>query len=300
MPFTTSYWPADTSADVLHASVGDLLRSAAAQHPRNVALVAVEEDGTRRQWTYEELLEEATHVAHALLARFTPGERVAVWSPNCVEWILLEWAAGLAGIVLVTVNPALRRDEAHYVLGQSRAAGLVLADEHRGNPMLEHLKAVRAELPHLREVIRLAEWDDFWAAAVPTDLPVVDPHYLDDPGDVDVLVRGIEISRDLVHTRAFDGIRGRELAPGDAITDRAGLARYVRANASTVWHPVGTCRMGGDRDGVVDARLRVHGVTGLRVADASVMPTITCGNTNAATIMIAERAADLIAAGGTP
>jgi choline dehydrogenase len=128
-----------------------------------------------------------------------------------------------------------------------------------------------------------------------TDLPAVDPRYLEDGADLDVLVRGIEISRDLVHARAFDGLRGRELAPGGGITDRAGLETYIRANASTVWHPVGTCRMGSDRDAVVDARLRVHGVTRLRVADASVMPTITCGNTNAATIMIAERAADLIA-----
>jgi choline dehydrogenase len=78
------------------------------------------------------------------------------------------------------------------------------------------------------------------------------------------------------------------------VSDRAGLAGYVRANASTVWHPVGTCRMGTDRDTVVDPRLRVHGVQRLRVADASIMPTITCGNPNAATIMIAEKAADLI------
>jgi choline dehydrogenase len=69
----------------------------------------------------------------------------------------------------------------------------------------------------------------------------------------------------------------------------------VRDNASTVWHPVGTCRMGSDRDAVVDRRLRVHGVDRLRVADASIMPTITCGNTNAATIMIGEKAAELIA-----
>jgi len=128
-----------------------------------------------------------------------------------------------------------------------------------------------------------------------TDLPVVDPNYLDDSADVEVLVRGIEISRDLANTRAFDGLRGRELAPGKAVTDRAGLAGYVRANASTVWHPAGTCRMGSDHDAVVDDRLRVHGVERLSVADASVMPTITCGNTNAATIMIAERAAGLIA-----
>jgi choline dehydrogenase len=134
-------------------------------------------------------------------------------------------------------------------------------------------------------------------SAHPSDLPLIDPHYLDDGADLDVLVRGIEFSRELVHTKAFDGLRGRELAPGEAVSDRAGLTRYVLANASTVWHPVGTCRMGSDREAVVDARLRVHGVSRLRVADASVMPTITCGNTNAATIMIAERAADLIAPG---
>jgi choline dehydrogenase len=129
-----------------------------------------------------------------------------------------------------------------------------------------------------------------------TDLPVVDPHYLEDSADTDVLVRGIEIARELAHTKAFDGLRGRELAPGEAVVDRHGLMDYVRANASTVWHPVGTCRMGSDRDAVVDSRLRVHGVRGLRVADASIMPTITCGNTNAATIMIGEKAADLIVA----
>lgn len=148
--------------------------------------------------------------------------------------------------------------------------------------------------PRSRGTVRLRSADA-------TDLPVVDPRYLDDGADLEVLLRGIEISRELAHAHAFDGLRGRELAPGDAVTDRAGLAAYVRANASTVWHPVGTCRMGSDRDAVVDARLRVHGVDRLRVADASVMPTITCGNTNAATIMIAERAADLVAAqGGHP
>jgi choline dehydrogenase len=127
-----------------------------------------------------------------------------------------------------------------------------------------------------------------------TDLPVVDPRYLSEEADLGVLLRGLEISRELAHATAFDGLRGPELAPGEAVTDPGELARYVRDNASTVWHPVGTSRMGSDRDAVVDARLRVHGVDRLRVADASIMPTITCGNTNAATIMIAEKAADLI------
>ena len=129
-------------------------------------------------------------------------------------------------------------------------------------------------------------------SADPEDLPVIDPRYLESTVDLDVLVEGIRISRELVAARAFDGLRGPEIAPGED-----DLVDYVRSAASTVWHPVGTCRMGHDRDAVVDPALRVHGVTGLRVADASVMPTITAGNTNAATIMIGERAADLVLEG---
>jgi len=131
----------------------------------------------------------------------------------------------------------------------------------------------------------------------PADLLAVDPHYLECSADLDVLVDAIGLARELVSAKAFAPFRGRELAPGDEVRDRAGLVRYVRASASTVWHPVGTCKMGKDRDAVVDPALRVHGVDGLRVADASIMPTITSGNTNAATIMIAEKAADMIIAG---
>ena len=128
----------------------------------------------------------------------------------------------------------------------------------------------------------------------PQDLPVVDPHYLEDPADLEVLVRGLELSRELAGRPAFAPFTGTELAPG-AQAGRRELQAYVRAYASTVWHPVGTCRMGTGDDCVVDPSLRVHGVSGLRVADASIMPTITRGNTNAAAIMIGEKAADLIA-----
>ncbi|MFE0463963.1 GMC family oxidoreductase [Kitasatospora sp. NPDC058965] len=127
------------------------------------------------------------------------------------------------------------------------------------------------------------------------DLPIVDPRYLTAEADLGVLVRGLALSREIVASRAFDAFRGRELAPGPEVVAPAELARYVRENASTVWHPVGTCKMGQGPDAVVDPQLRVHGVERLRVADASIMPTITTGNTNAATIMIAEKAADLIA-----
>ena len=85
-----------------------------------------------------------------------------------------------------------------------------------------------------------------------------------------------------------------ELMPGAGVTDRNGVADYVRANARTVYHPVGTCAMGVGPEAVVDPKLRVRGVRGLRVVDASVMPTIVSGNTNAPTIMIAEKAAQMI------
>ena len=107
----------------------------------------------RRRWTYAELLTDSERVARALLARFRPGERVAVWAPNIPEWVLLEFGAALAGIVLVTVNPAFRRREVAYVLAQSRSAGLFYFDEFRGNPMAATVAELRPELPELREAV---------------------------------------------------------------------------------------------------------------------------------------------------
>ncbi len=130
----------------------------------------------------------------------------------------------------------------------------------------------------------------------PEDLAIIHTNYLEKDADIKVLVKGIQLSRELVHTHAFDDFRGEELAPGADITNESGLREYIRKVASTVWHPVGTCKMGRDRNAVVDPQLKVHGIAGLRVADASIMPTITRGNTNAATIMIGEKAADMIIA----
>jgi len=136
-------------------------------------------------------------------------------------------------------------------------------------------------------------------SADPLDLPVVDPSYLDCDADLDVLLAGLDLARELAASDAFRAYRGRELAPGEGVAGAA-LADYVRAAASTVWHPVGTCRMGRDGDAVVDPQLRVHGIAGLRVVDASVMPRITSGNPNAATIMLAEHAFDLIQGASVP
>ncbi|MFZ1413078.1 MAG: GMC family oxidoreductase N-terminal domain-containing protein [Defluviicoccus sp.] len=126
----------------------------------------------------------------------------------------------------------------------------------------------------------------------------IDPRYLSRAEDVAVLTYGIRYARNLAQTPAFADLRGRELAPGAAVSSDDGLADYVRSTASTVWHPCGTCKMGADRDAVVDNQLRVRGIEGLRVADASVMPQLVNGNPNAAVMMIAEKAAELIRFGG--
>jgi choline dehydrogenase len=128
----------------------------------------------------------------------------------------------------------------------------------------------------------------------PKDLSVVRPNYLQSESDINVLIRGIELSRELVHTRAFDEFRGKELAPGVSATSKSELSAYIRQVASTAWHPAGTCKMGSDHDAVVNFQLQVYGVEGLRVVDVSIMPTITSGNTNAPTIVVGEKAADLI------
>ena len=126
--------------------------------------------------------------------------------------------------------------------------------------------------------------------------PLIHAGYLSDERDVDALVRGIAIARRLAGQPALAGYRGRELSAGSG-PEGEDLVRFVRKNATTFFHPVGTCRMGPDRMAVVDHELRVHGVRGLRVVDASVMPGLVAGATHAATVMIAEKGADLVKKG---
>lgn len=128
----------------------------------------------------------------------------------------------------------------------------------------------------------------------PTALAQVDPQYLSRETDLAVLEYGIRYARELAHTSAFNTLRGRELAPGEHVTSSAELRDYIRKNAGTVWHPAGTCRMGSDQEAVVDEQLRVRGVEGLRIVDASAIPTLVNGNPNATVMMMAEKAADLI------
>ncbi len=118
--------------------------------------------------------------------------------------------------------------------------------------------------------------------------------YLSDPGDVRELVEGVMKMRDLIAQPAFDSLRGVELSPGPDVRTKEEIEDAVRALTSTDYHPCGTCRMGHGSDAVVDSELRVHGMEGLRVVDASIMPRVISGNLNAPTQMIASRAADWI------
>lgn len=135
------------------------------------------------------------------------------------------------------------------------------------------------------------------ASADPLAAPLVNPNYLADRSDVDRLMRGIEIARELFAARAFARVLAGELMPGLEISGRRALTEFVRGRADTYHHQAGSCRMGTDDRAVVDPRLRVRGMAGLRVADASVMPAVTSGNTHAAVQMIAERCADFVLGG---
>ncbi|MBW4630421.1 MAG: GMC family oxidoreductase N-terminal domain-containing protein [Iphinoe sp. HA4291-MV1] len=132
----------------------------------------------------------------------------------------------------------------------------------------------------------------------PKDAPILRMNFLQSQSDVQKLVAGIKLMRKLFHTSAFDEFRGEEVAPGAEVQSDEALEAYIRETCGTVFHPVGTCKMGTDPMAVVDPKLRVYGVEGLRIVDASIMPTLTTGNTNAPTIMIGEKAADLIKAAG--
>ena len=111
-----------------------------------------------------------------------------------------------------------------------------------------------------------------------------------------MLVLGVRLAQRIARSKTLAHCRGKALSPLADVEDEGTLRAEIRRRCNTLFHPVGTCKMGRDREAVVDATLRVHGVEGLRVVDASIMPTIVGGNTNAPTIMIGERAADLILA----
>jgi choline dehydrogenase-like flavoprotein len=134
-------------------------------------------------------------------------------------------------------------------------------------------------------------------SADPGQKPELVGNHLADPEDLASLAAGFRTLREIAHTEPLDSVRGRELVPGEEVESAEDVEEFLRREVELIYHPAGTCRMGSDDGAVVDPELRVRGVEGLRVADASVMPVITGGHTYAPTVMIAEKAADLIRAG---
>lgn len=141
--------------------------------------------------------------------------------------------------------------------------------------------------PESRGTLTLASNDPFAS-------PAIDPRYFTEPNDIRCMRDSIRLIRNIVAQEAFAEFRGPEVAPGPTLQSDTELDAWIRQTAETLYHPVGTCRMGADAKSVVDGDLKVRGVDGLRVIDASVMPTLVGGNTNAPTIMIAEKLSDTI------
>lgn len=199
----------------------------------------------------------------------------------------------LAAGFFLRSDPALEEPDlqAHFLPGLTTATLRVpgLAGPARAGDGHGYMANVCQLRPWSRGTVALRSAD-------PLAAPVIRPNYLSDPRDRDVLRRGVRILRRIFAQPAFAPVRGPELSPGPDVEGDAALDAWIARTADTVYHPVGTCRMGTEEDlgAVVDARLRVRGVPGLRVADASVMPRITSGNTNAPAMLIGHRCADFI------
>ena len=177
MSLQVSHWLARPGTYQIDVTIGGALKEAAGRWPDRVALVEGTGATDARSWTFAALLESAERVARALLRRFDPGARIAVWSTGRPEWVLLEFGAALAGVTLVTVNPAYGPGEVEFVLAQSRAHGLFVEPSVDSRDLLGMARSVSGKLPGLGTVVSFDEWDRFVRSAArgPCELPVVHP-----------------------------------------------------------------------------------------------------------------------------
>lgn len=184
----------------------------------------------------------------------------------------------------------------HFMPALERTANLHFPNPFKREPVeANHGLTVRVGplVPESRGTVTLRSAD-------PTAAPRIQPNYLEREADLRTMIAGVRMVRDIMGQPALGGHRGRELAPGAEVRTDRELETWLRSSAMTTFHPVGTCKMGVDPMAVVDAHLRVRGLEGLRVADASVMPIISSGNTNAPAIMIGEKAAEFLRGDASP
>jgi fatty-acyl-CoA synthase/long-chain acyl-CoA synthetase len=238
-PLTTSYWPADTSRPVIDRTFGDALRHAVEVAGDTVALVEVAPEGstsmtgaaaTGRRWTYAELLDEAQRCAAWLLGSYEPGSRICMWAPNVPEWVVLDYGAALAGMVVVTANPALGVDELRYILEQSRSSLLIHADRFRGVDMtgVAQMAAVGG-----CDLFALPGWETTVRAhpAAPAELPTVRPG---DPVQIQYTSGTTGRPKGaLLHHRGL-------LNNAWLLADRMGLSAGVTVSGLPLFHTSGT------------------------------------------------------------
>ncbi|MDA1305743.1 MAG: GMC family oxidoreductase N-terminal domain-containing protein [Acidobacteria bacterium] len=185
--------------------------------------------------------------------------------------------------------------------GSSVSAGLLAhSGFHKGAPDLQFYVgrglsapdtaiafSVVVSRPHSRGALRLRSND-------PLAAPVIQAGYFSEPRDMDVAVEGVRLARAIAHTKGYERLRGPAESPLESEVTPAQIRAFIRRTAGTIYHPGGTCRMGQDDGAVVDSQLRVRGIDGLRVADASIMPTVVNSQTHAACVMIGERVAEFV------
>lgn len=217
---TESYFPAISEGGFTPTTIGDMLRASAASRPHQLAMRELTYEGeVARSWTYAELLRDSERLARALSSRHRPGARVAVYANNIPEWVLLELACGMAGVVLVTVNPAYQPRELRFVLEQSRAEAIYLVDSFRGNPMRAIAEEAAAGLETLKRKILLTDHEALFDGedhGAPPDVAPLDVAQIQYTSGTTGFPKGALLHHQGLVQNGLDGMRRAGVTPGDA------------------------------------------------------------------------------------